>query len=214
WNIRGLNHLLKQEEVRRFILLNKVAICGLLESRTLVGNVHKIAHRMCKNWDRATNHAFSPLGRLLVMWDPSILKFEVSLMTDLAIHVKAVLGNGFVVRLSFVYGLCDYRSRRYLWKDLIFNPHLASSVPWLILGDFNASRFPQDQLNGSARLSKAMSKFNECLKSMEVDDIRSVGRFFTWSNKRACNFAVNKELDRVLGNWEWHKHFNDSLAHF
>ncbi|GAV59738.1 hypothetical protein CFOL_v3_03269 [Cephalotus follicularis] len=59
-----------------------------------------------------------------------------------------------------------------------------------------------------------MSEFNECLKSMEVDDIRSVGRFFTWSNKRAGNFAVNKKLDRVLGNWEWHNLFNHSLAHF
>ncbi|GAV73925.1 hypothetical protein CFOL_v3_17408 [Cephalotus follicularis] len=59
-----------------------------------------------------------------------------------------------------------------------------------------------------------MSEFNKCLKAMEVDDIRSVGRFFTWSNKRAGNFAVNKKLDRVLGNWEWHKHFNHSLAHF
>ncbi|GAV87805.1 Exo_endo_phos domain-containing protein, partial [Cephalotus follicularis] len=115
---------------------------------------------------------------------------------------------------SFVYGLCDYRSRRDLWKDLIFNARLASFVPWLILGDFNVSRFPHDHLNGSPRVSKSMSELNECLKSMEVDDIRSVGRFFTWSNKRTGNFAVNKKLDRVLGNWEWHKHFNHSLAHF
>ncbi|GAV81031.1 Exo_endo_phos domain-containing protein [Cephalotus follicularis] len=135
-------------------------------------------------------------------------------MTDQAIHGKAVLGNGFVVRLSFVYGLCDYRSRRDLWKDLIFHTQLASSVPWLILGDFNVSRFPHEQLNGPPRVSKAMSEFNECLKSMEVDDIKSVGRFFTWSNKRVGNFVVNKKLDRVLGNWEWHNHFNHSLAHF
>ncbi|GAV67935.1 hypothetical protein CFOL_v3_11438 [Cephalotus follicularis] len=113
-------------------------------------------------------------------------------MTDQAIHGKAVLSNGFVVRLSFVYGLCDYRSRRDLWKDLIVHAQLASSVPWLILGDFNVSRFPHEHLNGPPRVSKAMSEFNECLKSMEVDDIRSVGRFFTWSNKRVGNFAVNK----------------------
>ncbi|GAV71452.1 LOW QUALITY PROTEIN: Exo_endo_phos domain-containing protein/DUF4283 domain-containing protein, partial [Cephalotus follicularis] len=214
WNIRGLNHPLKQEEVSRFILMNKLAICGLLESRTIAGNVNKIARRMCKNWDWATNHAFSPLGRIWVMWDPSILKFEVSLMTDQVIHGKAVLGNGTVVRLSFVYGLCDYRSRKDLWKDLIFNAHTTSLVPWLILGDFNVSRHPQDQLNGPPRISKAMTEFNECLKAMEANDIRSVGRFYTWSNKRADNFAVNKKLDRVLANWEWHNLFSHSLAHF
>ncbi|GAV70694.1 Exo_endo_phos domain-containing protein [Cephalotus follicularis] len=135
-------------------------------------------------------------------------------MIDQAIHGKVVLGNETVICLSFVYGLCDYRSRRDLWKDLIFNAHIDSSVPWLILGDFNVSRYPQDQLNGPPRISKAMSEFNECLKAMEVDDIQSVGRFYTWSNKRAGNFTVNKKLDRVLANWEWHNIFSHSLAHF
>ncbi|GAV62213.1 LOW QUALITY PROTEIN: Exo_endo_phos domain-containing protein/DUF4283 domain-containing protein, partial [Cephalotus follicularis] len=214
WNIRGLNHPLKQEEVSRFILMNKVAICGLFESRTAVDNVRKIAQRMCKKWNWATNHAFSPLGRIWVMWDPSIINFEVALMTDQAIHGKAVLSNVTVVRLSFVYCLCDYRSRRDLWKDLIYNSHIAASVPWLILGDFNVSRFPQDQLNGPPRFSKAMSEFNECLKVIEVDDLRSVGHFFTWSNKRAGNFAVNKKLDRALANWHWHNSFSYSMAHF
>ncbi|GAV74402.1 hypothetical protein CFOL_v3_17882 [Cephalotus follicularis] len=36
----------------------------------------------------------------------------------------------------------NYRSRRDLWKDLIFNAHIASSVPWLIMRDFNVSRHP------------------------------------------------------------------------
>ncbi|GAV74244.1 Exo_endo_phos domain-containing protein [Cephalotus follicularis] len=82
------------------------------------------------------------------------------------------------------------------------------------MGDFNVSCFPQDQLHGPPRVTKAMSEFNECLNAIAVDDIRSVGRFFTWSNKREGNAAVNKKLDRVLGNWGWHKVFNHSVAHF
>ncbi|GAV59509.1 hypothetical protein CFOL_v3_03040 [Cephalotus follicularis] len=39
-------------------------------------------------------------------------------------------------------------------------------------------------------------------------------RFYTWSNKIAGNFAINKKLDRVLENWEWHNLFSHSLAHF
>ncbi|GAV85130.1 Exo_endo_phos domain-containing protein [Cephalotus follicularis] len=125
-----------------------------------------------------------------------------------------MLGNGTSVHLSFIYGLCDYRSRRDLWKDLIFISQRLAPAPWLIMGDFNVPRFPQDQLHGPPRVSKAMSEFNECLNAIEVDDIRSVGRFFTWSNKREGNVAVNKKLDRVLGNWGWHKVFNHSFAHF
>ncbi|GAV65963.1 hypothetical protein CFOL_v3_09475 [Cephalotus follicularis] len=49
---------------------------------------------------------------------------------------------------------------------------------------------------------------------MEVDDIRSVGITYTWTNKREGWYAVNKKLDRVLGNWEWHKCFNHRLSLF
>ncbi|GAV88443.1 Exo_endo_phos domain-containing protein [Cephalotus follicularis] len=169
---------------------------------------------MCKFWEYTTNHAISEQGRIWVVWDPSILNFEVAHTTKQAVHGKAVLGNGSFVHLSFIYGLCDYRSRRDLWNDLIFISQSIAHASWLILGDFNVSRYPQDQLHGLPSFSKAMSEFNECLNAIEVDDIRSVGRHFTWSNKRVGNAAVNKKLDRVLGNWGWHKVFNHSCALF
>ncbi|GAV89673.1 hypothetical protein CFOL_v3_33087 [Cephalotus follicularis] len=59
-----------------------------------------------------------------------------------------------------------------------------------------------------------MAKFNACLNTIEVDDIRSVGRFFTWTNKRDGRSAVNKKLDRVLGNSGWHRDFKHNSAHF
>ncbi|GAV86030.1 LOW QUALITY PROTEIN: hypothetical protein CFOL_v3_29464, partial [Cephalotus follicularis] len=67
---------------------------------------------------------------------------------------------------------------------------------------------------GSPKFSKAMAEFNDCLNSIEMDDIRSVGRFYTWSNKRDGVYAVNKKLDRALGNWGWYKLFIQSYAHF
>ncbi|GAV82402.1 hypothetical protein CFOL_v3_25856, partial [Cephalotus follicularis] len=82
------------------------------------------------------------------------------------------------------------------------------------LGDFNVSHHPQDQLNGPPRVTKAMNEFNDYLNAIEVDDIRSVGRFFTWSNKTEGNSAVKKKLDRVLGNWGWHRVFYHSYALF
>ncbi|GAV77198.1 hypothetical protein CFOL_v3_20670 [Cephalotus follicularis] len=82
------------------------------------------------------------------------------------------------------------------------------------MGDFNVSRHPQEQLRGSPKFSKAMMEFNDCLNSIEVDDIRSVGSFYTWSNKRDGVSAVNKKLDRALGKWGWHQTYNQSYALF
>ncbi|GAV85493.1 hypothetical protein CFOL_v3_28929 [Cephalotus follicularis] len=59
-----------------------------------------------------------------------------------------------------------------------------------------------------------MTEFNDCLNAIQVEDIRSVVRFFTWSNKIECNSAVNKMLDRILGNWGWHRVFNHNYALF
>ncbi|GAV92317.1 hypothetical protein CFOL_v3_35697 [Cephalotus follicularis] len=82
------------------------------------------------------------------------------------------------------------------------------------MGDFNVSRHPQEQLHGSLKFSKAMNELNNCLNTLEVDDIRNLGRFFTWSNKRDGAYTVNKKLDRALGNWGWHKEYNHSYAQF
>ncbi|GAV92352.1 hypothetical protein CFOL_v3_35731 [Cephalotus follicularis] len=59
-----------------------------------------------------------------------------------------------------------------------------------------------------------MTEFNDCLNSIGVDDIRNVGRFFTWSNKRDAAHVVNKKVDRAVGNWGWHKVYNHSYAQF
>ncbi|GAV92722.1 Exo_endo_phos domain-containing protein [Cephalotus follicularis] len=170
--------------------------------------------RLGKGWECITNHSVSELGRIWVIWDPRYIRFEVRFVTDQAIHGKAILGNGNVVHLSFIYGHCDYRNRRDLWKELIFNSKQIASAPWLILGDFNVSRHPQEQLHGSPKFSKAMNEFNNCFNLIEVEDIRGVGRFFTWSNKRDGIHTVYKKLDRVLGNWGWHNVYNHSFAQF
>ncbi|GAV92185.1 LOW QUALITY PROTEIN: hypothetical protein CFOL_v3_35566, partial [Cephalotus follicularis] len=128
-----------------------------------------IVSKVCKNWDWTTNHEVSELGRIWVVWDPRVISFEVLATNEQAIHGRAVCSNGMSIHLSFVYGLCDYRT---------------------------------------------MADFNACLNTIEVDEIRSAGRFFTWTNKREGRSAVNKKLDRALGNWGWHRVYNHSSAHF
>ncbi|GAV66861.1 LOW QUALITY PROTEIN: DUF4283 domain-containing protein, partial [Cephalotus follicularis] len=113
---------------------------------------------------------------------------EMKASSNFPTSYKVRRRNGTLVEVLVQYAwkpspCCDYRSRRDLWKDLIYNSHIAAS-------------------------------FNKCLKVIEVDDLRSVGHFFTWSNKRAGNFAVNKKLDRALANWHWHNSFSYSMAHF
>ncbi|KAK3229961.1 hypothetical protein Dsin_001842 [Dipteronia sinensis] len=58
-----------------------------------------------------------------------------------------------------------------------------------------------------------MEEFNDCLQSLELDDLRFSGFLHTWCNKRS-NGCISKKLDRVLVNIDWLVKFENSEAIF
>ncbi|GAV91122.1 Exo_endo_phos domain-containing protein [Cephalotus follicularis] len=117
------------------------------------------------------------------------------------------------IRISFIYGDCNRYERRKLWADII---HCASSFrnePWIILGDFNVTRFGVEH-SVSNRVTKAMQEFNNMIRSAELEDLKGSGLHFTWSNLRVGGEAISKKLDRAMGNWQWIDKLGNSFAHY
>ncbi|KAK3189547.1 hypothetical protein Dsin_029108 [Dipteronia sinensis] len=85
--------------------------------------------------------------------------------------------------------------------------------PWIVLGDFNVSRSVGESIGGCSRISGAMKEFNDCLQSLELDDLRFSGFLHTWCNKRS-NSCISKKLDRVLVNNDWLVKFENFEAIF
>ncbi|KAK3204757.1 hypothetical protein Dsin_018803 [Dipteronia sinensis] len=85
--------------------------------------------------------------------------------------------------------------------------------PWIVLGDFNVSRSVGESIGGCSRISGAMEEFNDCLQSLDLDDLRFSGFLHTWCNKRS-NSCIFKKLDRVLVNNDWLVKFENSEAIF
>ncbi|KAK3189472.1 hypothetical protein Dsin_029033 [Dipteronia sinensis] len=85
--------------------------------------------------------------------------------------------------------------------------------PWIVLSDFNVSRSVGESIGGCSRISGAMEEFNDCLQSLELDDLRFSGFLHTWCNKRS-NGCISKKLDRVLVNNDWLVKFENSEAIF
>ncbi|KAK3229982.1 hypothetical protein Dsin_001863 [Dipteronia sinensis] len=85
--------------------------------------------------------------------------------------------------------------------------------PWIVLGDFNVSRSVGESIGGCSRISGAMEEFNDCLQSLELDDLRFSGFLHTWCNKRS-NGCISKKLDRVLVNNDWLVNFENFEAIF
>ncbi|GJT93774.1 hypothetical protein Tco_1082619 [Tanacetum coccineum] len=61
--------------------------------------------------------------------------------------------------------------RNSLWKDLCIYSIMVKDMPWLLMGDFNVIKDPNESFAGSSKFSYGMEDFRECLSNIEVDDI-------------------------------------------
>ncbi|GAV88870.1 Exo_endo_phos domain-containing protein/DUF4283 domain-containing protein/zf-CCHC_4 domain-containing protein, partial [Cephalotus follicularis] len=167
---RGLNDPIKQREVKSLILENNIAFMGLLETRVRAGNKDRVAKGLPSGLKSVTNHVHSLLGRIWVLWNLISVQFIVIDISPQAIHGSLIIGKT-VFYVSFMYGSCDYREMRNLWENLIHHSSCFSSRPWVILGDFNVSRFPREHSGDRPLFSKAMVEFDQCIRKCEVEDL-------------------------------------------
>jgi endonuclease/exonuclease/phosphatase family metal-dependent hydrolase len=79
---------------------------------------------------------------------------------------------------------------------------VASTVqgPWMLLGDFNLTRCPDDKNNDCFNASEA-NRFNDLINSLGLIEIPLVDRAYTWSNRRDVPTLVR--LDRCFVNTDW-----------
>lgn len=198
WNMRGLNDPIKQIEIKSFVKNNNMSLIGLIEHKIKEPNSGRILNSMLPNWSFVHNYAHAPIGRNFVSWNPDLGTLNVLGQSSQAIHyqVQSVVGDIQFIA-TFVYGSNKYLERVDLWHDLsLWN----STNPWVILGYFNALRFPFDKVGGDRHWPSYMGTFNNCITSNELYDLRYSGCHFTWANKQDPNHFVSTKIDRVLIN--------------
>lgn len=166
-------------------------------------------------WNYAANYEFSDLGRIWVIWDPSV---------NLSIHSKSKQVITCVVRLpnsdsdiavSYVYGVNCKIGRELLWDELraLSSDPIVSSKVWVVLGDFNQTVNPMDSSTGSTRISKGITQFRDCIADSGHSDLTFRGSHYTWSNNQTAK-PLAKKLDRILVNDAWLLSFPVSYGHF
>ncbi|KAL9227927.1 hypothetical protein vseg_003561 [Gypsophila vaccaria] len=81
WNVRGMNSLAKQKEIKWFMQNNKVELFGLLETRVRRSNLNKVLANMDTKWSICTNYFQHPGGRIWMLWNPMVIQV-LSLETE------------------------------------------------------------------------------------------------------------------------------------
>ncbi|XP_060170802.1 uncharacterized protein LOC132601754 [Lycium barbarum] len=198
WNVRGLNNGQKQNDLKKFIVDNKVDIIAVLEHRVAQQKATPIIKKVARGWESVYYYSPNRKGRIWLMWDPRYCEFSVLQMKEQYVHGQVrIYATNKNFLLTAVYGLHTIVDRKPLWDDLLTLAQQIT-IPWLIMGDFNAVLEIEDRLVGSPVQANEMVDFSNFVQSASMLDLKVVGREYTWTNNH-----VFSRIDRGLVNASW-----------
>ncbi|KAJ9541740.1 hypothetical protein OSB04_028246 [Centaurea solstitialis] len=216
WNVRGLNALDKQQEVRSLISNYGVHVCAVLESHVKPDNLQPICDRIFRRWPWISNQALCTMGtRILVAWDNVVV--DLMVLETHAQYINCELRfrdsqDSFFV--SFVYAANRGCDRGLLWSGLRRFKVIIGDKPWVVAGDFNCLLFPHDALDGVSRRNADMMDFAAWVEDVELFDVRFSGVHHTWCQKPREEAGLRRKLDRILANTVFTSKFEDATARF
>ena len=81
-----------------------------------------------------------------------------------------------------MYGPCDVEGKS-AFLDWFESIQMPDDIQWLIVGDFNLIRKPEDRNRPGGNIGEILM-FNNAFSSLGVVEIPLHGRKFTWTNKQ------------------------------
>ena len=214
--VRGFNDKTKRSGFRKWMRKNKLVFGSTLETHVNNGKAASIISRVFPGWSFECNYEFSDLGKVWVIWHPSV---SVTVLHKSLQSISCRVQMPFsptVFVATFVYGSNFRKIRRELWSDLRFlstSPYVLNT-PWTVLGDFNQTLAASEHSSSDAFSStRGMRDFINCTHDTNLADLKYYGNSFTWSNNQGA-FVISKKLDRILVNHDWLHKFPNSLGVF
>ncbi|XP_028549774.1 uncharacterized protein LOC114579443 [Dendrobium catenatum] len=157
-----------------------------------------LSQSLFENENRCDNFNHSTPGRIWVKWDADHVSFIPSFSSLQLIHGLVGVGSLPPFYMSVVYAANTVDERKELWRDLL---NISSNLnnPWIIMGDFNCFRFDGENAGGIPLSNDRLGELNNFAFDAGVQDLASVGLFFTWFNQR-CEDPIHIKLDRMMVN--------------
>lgn len=179
--------------------------------------MNKFITQLFPGWSVEDNYGFSPLGKIWMVWHPSVLVtvlFKSLQMIFAEVTWPSAAQSKFYI--SVIYASNDPALRSGLWSEItaLEAAHGLDSKPWLIVGDLNQIRDPAEHsLPPMLNMDKRIRELNQCLSDANLEDLNFRGSTFTWWNKRK-SAPLAKKLDRCMVNDDWYNSFPSSVAFF
>ncbi|XP_019232984.1 PREDICTED: uncharacterized protein LOC109213626 [Nicotiana attenuata] len=81
------------------------------------------------------------------------------------------------------------------------------------MGDFNCVLQKEERIGSPVSMAE-IRDFKRCIEECELQDLKSTGAFFTWTNKQIGGDKVLSRIDRVLVNEDWNMQLPVSNVHY
>ncbi|KAL5153812.1 hypothetical protein HKD37_19G053302 [Glycine soja] len=134
---------------------------------------------------------------------------------------RRVVGRGFImlegwwikdnkkVFIINVYAPYDLQGKRDQWERLLQLKSSYQDGLWCVLGDFNSIRHQHERLSSSQSVSNSTSitEFNSWISDMAVEEVRCIGRKFTWCRPNGGSMS---KLDRFFLSDNWLSQWPDT----
>ncbi|XP_021995414.1 uncharacterized protein LOC110892565 [Helianthus annuus] len=133
-------------------------------------------------------------GGLISMWSTGAFKKDMEVTNQNFILVKGkVTGEEDDMVVVNVYAPTIQSNRRQLWDELL---ELKQSIHgrWILLGDFNEVRYPEDRFNSQFDAGGALC-FNNFIMNAGLQEYNMGGKRFTYMSGDGRNLS---KIDRVL----------------
>ncbi|XP_048503083.1 uncharacterized protein LOC125498834 [Beta vulgaris subsp. vulgaris] len=212
WNVRGINCLSKQSEVKKIIANRSLGLISLIETKVKDKNMGRLYSNMFSGWCFTSNSFYHQGGRIVLAWNPLSFQVQIEWMNAQLVHCWiSPQGNSSGFYCTIIYAFNSAMERESLWKELRLVK--VENKPWIVAGDFNCVLSRDERISSLVRESE-IAPFRCCLNQCQLEDIKSSGCFYTWNNKQEGQDRVYSKLDRVLDNVKWMEEFQNSEAHF
>ena len=141
-------------------------------------------------------------GGLAMLWKEEVKLHVQSFSLS---HIDALVDDGTKIgkwHLMGFYGNPETSRRSESWAKLRQLRH-TSTLPWLVIGDFNEIMGMLEKEGGSTRPRQQMDSFVETINRCGLRDIGFIGPKFTWLYESRDGLQIQERIDRALATIEW-----------
>ncbi|XP_026398539.1 uncharacterized protein LOC113294364 [Papaver somniferum] len=196
WNAQGLAKDGAKAKLKELQNLHKPDIICIAEAQVFCTARFVRSLRLVDfSEDVVTSESGDDKDNIWVMWKTSLTR-PVILSSSKQVITIEVEGN----IITAVHASYNPVTRKMMWRQLDLG---STSLPWLVLGDFNCVLRMEEKKGGIPIKEVYMNEFTSWISDNSLVEVDSLGKKYTWSNRQKGSRRIVSKHDRAVVNDAW-----------